>query len=328
MFRRVLRTVALFVVCLVAVTLAAGFSVKWYADHHFYDGYDPRQPLNASASEFTRVDGTINSFGVESPAKYRRQRIELDVRPGERIPALMTLPLEANGPVPVIVFLHGSHQEKEDLEHLCTPFNEAGFAMVCFDQYMRGERKVPKGNLLHVLSAYRERCWKNVLDTRHLVDYLQTRPDLDHKRIYLMGVSFGAITGTAVLAHEPRLLAGDLVVGGGDLRLLSTAPQVRRELAHWMLPFAAPLVKFVVGPIEPLRQAAAIAGRPVLLQNGSNDDVIVPEAGKALYAALRDPKEIRWYPVNHPNLEKNGAETVKMLGEGLKWLQEQDAKAH
>lgn len=307
----------------IALVVAVFLGVKMYADRHFYDGYDSGQLLNASASEPTVVDGTVKAFGQVLPAHYRRQRIELDVRPGERMPAILTLPSNTTGPVPVIVLLHGSDQEKEFVDEICTPFNEAGFAMVCFDQYMRGERRV-KGNVFTVARAYRERSWKTVHDTRHLIDYLQTRPDIAPDRVYLVGASYGAIIGTAVLAQEKRIKAGDLVVGGGNLRLIAKAPEVRRELPGWLAPFAGSLLALAIGPAEPLLHAPNIPGTPVFMQNGSNDGVVIPEAGKALFDALPQPKEIRWYPINHPDREKDGAMVIKLLGDGLQWISAHD----
>ncbi len=316
---------------LVGIVLCLGlcgtgfWAVKGYADRHYYDGYDPNLPLNAVVSDFKPVDGTVEAFGQRLPAHYREQRVEIEARPGERVPALLTMPMEAKDPVPVIVLLHGSDQNKEFVEKICTPFNETGFAMLCFDQYMRGERKV-KGNFLTTAIAYRARCWKTVHDARRLIDYLQTRPDISKNRIYLVGASYGAVTGTALLAQEKRIKAADLVVGGGNLRLLAKAPEVRRELPGWLLPFAGPVLAFIVGPAEPVFHAPKTAGIPVLMQNGTNDGVVIPESGKALYAALGDPKELRWYPVNHPDREPKGEEVIKMLGDGLQWLKQQDDK--
>lgn len=309
-------------VCLI-LCLAAFLAIKSYSDRHYYDGYDPTLPLNANVSEFKTVDGTVEAFGQQLPAHYREQRVEIEARPGERVPALLTMPVQAKDPVPAIVLLHGSDQEKEFVEEICTPFNESGFAMLCFDQYMRGERKV-KGNFLKTSIAYRERCWKNVHDARRLIDYLQTRGDIDKNRIYLVGASYGAVTGTALLAQEKRIKAADLVVGGGNLRLLAKAPEVRRELPGWLLPVAGPVLAFIVGPAEPVNHAPKTTGIPKLMQNGSNDGVVIPESGKALYAALAEPKEIRWYPVNHPDREPKGEEVIKMLNDGLQWLKQQD----
>lgn len=320
MLRRILLVCV--VTLVVAVALLVG--VKKYADSHFYDGYDAGVALNATATTPAPVDGTVKAFGQELQARYRKARIEFDARPGERVPAILTLPHDGDGPFPVIVLLHGSDQEKEFVDEICTPFNEAGFAMVCFDQYMRGERSV-KGGMVTTMRGYRERCWKNVHDTRRLIDYLVTRPDIAANRIYLVGASYGAVTGTAVLAMEKRIKAADLVVGGGQLGLLAKAPEVRRELPGWLVPFAGPLLTFAIGPAEPVFHAPNTGGIPKLMQNGSNDGVVIPESGQALYDALAEPKEIRWYPINHPDREEKGEEVIKMLGEGLAWLAQEDA---
>jgi dienelactone hydrolase len=318
-----IRRILFICFAVLAVGVVSLIALKSYADRHFYDGYDPKLPLNATVSDPVLVDKDIKAFGQAIKAHYRSQRIEIDVRPGERMPATMTLPVKADAPVPVIVLLHGSDQEMDFVEEICTPFNEAGFAMVCFDQYMRGERKV-KGGMWTMMTGYRARCWKTVHDSRRLIDYLQTRPDIDHDRIYLVGASYGAITGTAVLAQEKRIKAADLVVGGGNLKLLAKAPEVRRELPRWLLPFAGSFLSLCIGPAEPLLHARAASGIPILMQNGSNDGVVIPECGKALYAALGDPKELRWYPVNHPDREPKGEEVVKMLLDGMQWLKAQD----
>ncbi|MCX7671956.1 MAG: prolyl oligopeptidase family serine peptidase, partial [Anaerolineae bacterium] len=190
--------------------------------------------------------------------------------------------------------------------------------------YGRGERKVPGGALAAAL-AFRQRCWKTVHETRRLIDYLLTRSDIDGKRIYLVGASYGAITGVAALAQEDRIQAAILVVGGGDLPLLLKGREAQQQVPRWMAPLAARLLMFWLGPAEPLRHAPRVVQTPVLMQNGLNDSVVIPESGRALFAALGGPKEIRWYPIDHPDREKNGAEVLKMLAEALAWLQGQDA---
>lgn len=320
MLRRIL-----FMFILIAVVVIGGLALmKFQADKHFYDGYSSAHPLNAIADEPTLVDGTVEAFHQTLPAHYRRQRIEFDSQPDERVPAIMTLPVDATEPVPVLILLHGSHQEKEFVEEICTPFNKAGFAMVCFDQHARGERKV-RGSVLKTMKAFRDRCYKTVHDTRRLIDYLATRPDIDSKRVYLIGASYGAITGTVVVAQEKRIRAAALVVGGGNFRLLANAPEVRKELPKWLWPVAGPLMVVAAGVADPVHHAAQTAGTPVIMLNGSNDGVVTPESGEALYAALGEPKEIKWYPVDHPDREPNGEEVIKMLGDGLAWFMAQDA---
>jgi len=128
-----------------------------------------------------------------------------------------------------------------------------------------------------------------------------------------------------VVAQEKRIRAAALVVGGGNFRILARAPRVRENLSGWMQPLAGLLMTTMAGPGDPVRHAAQTAGTPVLMLNGTNDRVVTPEAGEALYEALGEPKEIRWYPVDHPDQEENGKEVLKMLKDGLAWLLEQDA---
>ena len=320
------RNIVLGILFLVLVTAAAVVVYKHQSDKNFYAGYKSEPPRNVVVDPPVLVESTVETFGEILPARYRKQVLSFESDAGERVPALLTFPvdMEEGARLPVIILVHGSHQEKGFLEEICTPFNEAGFAMACFDQYMRGDRKVKDGFLSNTL-AFRARFRKTVHETRRLIDYLETRPDIDGRRVYLIGASYGAITGTTVVAQEKRIRAAALVVGGGNFRLLARAPRVRESLPRWMQPLAGFFMTALAGPGDPIRYAALTAGTPVLMLNGTNDRVVTPEAGEALFAALGEPKEIRWYPVDHPDQEKNGKEVIRMLKEGLTWLQGQDA---
>ncbi len=320
MLRRIAATSFIVLLASVVLLLAA----KARADARFFEGYDAGIPLRAEESESWVVDGTQELWGVECRAHYRLEKVYFEARPGERVPTLVTLPLDFEGRAPAVVFLHGSDQEKEAVEKICTPFNEAGFVMACYDQHMCGERKV-EGGFVTTMRAVRERTWKTIHDTRRLIDYLVTRPDIDPERIYLAGASYGAITGTTVVAHEPRIKAAILVVGGGNFSLMGESPAIRRELPAWAVPWTRFLLTSILGVADPVLAAPHTGGTPVLMQNGTKDDVVVPAAGEALYEALAEPKEIRWYPVEHPDTEENGYEVLRMLDEGLTWLVEQDA---
>lgn len=318
------RTLLLLCVVLLLTTTAL-WGLKYRADRRFYEGYCPEHPLNATESPPEIINDTVKAFGQTLPARYRRIAFSFDTQPGERVPAILTLPLHETDPAPVLILLHGSHQEKEFVEEICSPFNEAGFAMVSFDQYMRGERRVTGGPATIAL-AFRDRCRRTVHDTRRLIDYLKTRSDIDRDRIYLVGASYGAITGTVVVAQDKRIQAAALIVGGGDFRLIAQAPEVQRELPGWLLPLAGRLLVLVAGVADPVHHAAHTAGIPVIMLNGANDGVVIPEAGEALYAALGEPKEIRWYPIDHPDREPDGAKVIELLEDGLKWFLERDAE--
>jgi len=320
-----IRKIAQRTAIVLAVLALALWGFKAYLDNGFLDRYDASVPLNTLEGGIELVDDEKDVFGVAVKRNYRRQEISFEARPGEAVPTLITLPAEADGPVPAIVFVHGSGQSKGFIEEISTPFNEAGFAMISFDQHMRGTRRV-EGNLRQGI-AWRERAWKTIADARRVIDYLETRPDIDPNRIYLVGASWGAITGTTVVAQDKRIKAAVLVVGGGDINTMLDAPLIRDNVPRPVLALARPVVRYLMSVADPVRHAHLATPTPVLMQCGSDDQLVSPEAGEALFAAMSEPKELRWYPIDHPGLRKtDGPEILRMLNEGLEWLEAEDRK--
>jgi hypothetical protein len=128
-------------------------------------------------------------------------------------------------------------------------------------------------------------------------DYLTRRPDVDSGAIAMIGASFGVPAATVAAALDTRIRAAAFLYGGGDLPLLlvqnvdlgsAAANRVGRALA-WLL----------ARPIEPTRHAGAIAPRPTLMVNSPTDSAIPRASIDELYAALREPKELRWVPLEH-----------------------------
>ena len=113
------------------------WAVKAYSDAHYFDNYDPSAPLNVSMGETTEVNR-----GIPEKA-YAITRFTFDAYQGEKIPTLISVPTNRSGKkLPTVVFLHGIGQNKNFLREITAPFNQVGFAFVCFDQYTQGERKL------------------------------------------------------------------------------------------------------------------------------------------------------------------------------------------
>lgn len=300
-----MRRILVFLVAFIAVLGAAGLVVKKNRDAHFYDGYEPTAPLNV----------TIRS--VEGKDSYELYNLQFDGVPGMAVPTLLAFPLEGTGPFPCIIFLHGIGQSKGFLEEIASPFTEAGFAFVSFDQYTRGERKLENSNPFFDAIALRRRSALNVIETRRLVDYLVSRPDISHDRIYLVGASFGAITGATAVAFEPRIAAAVMTYGGGDLDELLSSEAARSELGifHWPV---KELVLFLTAPSDPVQYVGKIAPRPLLFQNGTHDSLIPNAAADAFFAAANEPKTRTLYDSDHVGLDE--ANTRAVLNESLEWL--------
>ncbi len=332
-------------VLLVLIMLA--WAHKTYWDARYFDNYAPNAPLNAVLLNTEEVNKEVPEKGHAITA------FTFDGFQGEKVPALISLPLkQAEKKLPVVIFLHGIGQSKSFLRQITSPFNQCGFAFVSFDQYMQGERKLPKKSpILKYLRAFQERPAKTVNETRRLVDYLLTRTDIDPERIYLVGASYGAVTGSTVLAREKRIRAGVLTYGGGDFSVLFDSyanhiglavllhlidgkninpekpplPKLTalQECAVW--PFITVITcaaRYFVGAADPVHYADRIAPTPVYFQNGKYDVMVPARAGKALQDAAKEPKKITWYDSDHVGI--NVEHTKQVLTDGLRWLLEQD----
>ena len=179
MLKKALKIAAVVLVVLVV----ALWMRKAHYDAHYFDKYDPKAPLNVTVLE-------TEELNADAPEKaYTLTKLTFDGYGGEKVPTLMAMPKKADGKrMPAVVFLHGIGQNKNFLKELAPPFCQTGFMLLSFDQFMQGERKLPKGTSgLASLQAFRQRPWKTVNETRRLIDYLAERPDVDARRIYLVG---------------------------------------------------------------------------------------------------------------------------------------------
>jgi dienelactone hydrolase len=323
------------------------WAIKVYRDAHYFDHYAPSAPLNVTVIDTTEVNN-------ETPDNsYTITKFTFDGYKGEKIPTLISVPMKRRGKrLPVVIFLHGIGQNKNFLKEITAPFNQAGFALVSFDQYTQGERKLrAKHSFLARLKAFAQRPAKTINETRRLIDYLSTHPDIDPQRIYLVGASYGAVTGATVMARDKRLRAGVMVYGGGDFSKLLDSyanhlgvavalglidgknlnpekpplPKLTRSQERKVgvvIGCIKPLAHYFLGVADPIHYAGQISPRRVYFQNGKHDVLVPASAGQALQDAAKEPKKITWYDSDHVGIDLE--QTKRVLEDGLKWLLEQD----
>lgn len=298
------RRVATVLCALVLITTFASAIAKSLADRAFYAGYDPSAPLNIQF----RAEETTNG--------YRKIELTFEGLPGNRVPSILGLPIDGET-FPCVIFLHGIGQDKSFHDDIATIFTEAGFALATFDQFTRGERHLDDAGIVEEALGLRRRAALTVLETRRLVDYLETRDDIDAERIYLLGASFGAITGSTAAAFEPRIRAAVLTYGGGDLPKLFASREAKAALGP-LHGIVSRVTSFLMAPADPVHHVAKIAPRPVLLQNGEDDGIIPSSAARALQDAAAQPKYVVWYEGDHIGLDEDHVRQV--LEDTIEWL--------
>lgn len=309
-------------VVLFAVFAVALMAVKSNSDANYFMLNDPSLPVSVELSENAIVDEPVRLFGVEMPRNYRRTEFQIEARPGDWVPCVLTQPVDFEGRLPTILFVHGAGQSKSFVERISSPFNEAGFNMVSWDQWGQGDRQNDTSGIGR-LTEWHDRGWKAVHEAQRIMDYLVTRDDVDPDRLYIVGASYGSMVTTHVLAQDKRYDAAILLVGGGDFRIMADAPLIKDAMPGALHAVLKPAFVWMGKAFDPIHSAPNTGPIPILKQCGSADILVTPESGQALFDALAEPKELRWYDIDHPGLrDGDGPEIIRLLDDGLAWLAE------
>jgi cephalosporin-C deacetylase-like acetyl esterase len=256
-------------------------------------GYDKNLPLDPQVS-----------VAEETPA-YTCYKVVYRSAHDQRVPAFLVLPKNRSEDqkLPCVILMHGLGGDKSMLKMLWPMLTNAGYALFAIDAQYHGERK-PKDALpfFGVYPYYsRDALIQTVIDLRRAVDYLETRSEIDPKRIGYIGASMGGILGAMFAGVDDRVQAPILLVAGGnwkmmmDKSVLSLFRENRESQAAKEIERAMKAMDIV----DPIHWVGRISPRPVLMINGDADDVVPVEANRALHEAAREPKKIVWYKGGH-----------------------------
>ncbi len=279
--------------CALAVLTASAalllFAAKKVWDAQFFQGYDSRLALRENRLDRRPVPGGL------------REKWTLQLTPGKEVPVLFQYATVPDRKIPCLVLLYGIGQKMSFLDEIAPLYVQAGMGLICHEQLGQGERKSEgsKGGWKGLL-ALRRRASANFAEARRIVDFLETRPEVDPRRIFLFGISFGAITGTAPLAADSRFSGGILMWGGGDLPLLLGGDTgSSRSGKNRLSPWAARLSASLLSPAEPLDWVRDVGPRPLLFQNALADEIIPRRSTEAYFQKAAEPKKILWYSCGH-----------------------------
>jgi esterase FrsA len=114
---------------------------------------------------------------------------------GSEIIGYLRLPKKALGPVPLVIAVNGLDSRKEDLTETFAVILPYGIGVLAVDGPGTGQAPIK-------MSETAERMLSRV------IDYLQTRPEVDKTRIAMHGVSWGAYWATKMSIVERARLRG------------------------------------------------------------------------------------------------------------------------
>ncbi|HUQ66854.1 MAG TPA: dienelactone hydrolase family protein [Flavitalea sp.] len=148
------------------------------------------------------------------------ERLMLDINGLELVPAYFTKPKNSSGKLPVVLFDHshfGQYNVGKDeflfgrKEMQKPPYAEAlakqGYAGLCIDSWAFGKRAGRSEE-----DIFKDMLWKGqvmwgmmVYDNLRALDYLESRSDVDMKRVATMGMSMGSTMAWWLSALDERI---------------------------------------------------------------------------------------------------------------------------
>ncbi|HSN56909.1 MAG TPA: dienelactone hydrolase family protein [Candidatus Sulfomarinibacteraceae bacterium] len=146
-----------------------------------------------------------------------------------------------------------------------------------------------------------ERETTTVVDVRRLLDWAEGRPEIDGERFGLVGFSHGAIVAPVVAAHDDRIAALVLVVGGAfphrviarcEGSRTATIQDRAAELFGWSRDEMEARLEPIYRHVDPARYPGRVDPAGVLIFEASRDDCIPADAREALWEAMGRPE--RW----------------------------------
>ncbi|GAB3165417.1 dienelactone hydrolase family protein [Telluribacter humicola] len=262
------------------------------------------------------------------------EKLLMDINGQQEVPAYFTKPKNSTGKVPVILFNHshfgqyevGKNEFIKGRKEMQSPpyalaLARAGYAGLCLDSWGFGERKGPSE-----LDIFKEMLWKGqvmwgmmVYDNLRALDYLETRSDVDMKRVGTMGMSMGSTMAWWLAALDERIKVCVDMNCLTDYQTLIEEKGLNRHGIYYYVPDL--LNHFSTSSIN-----ALIAPRPHLGVAGSQDPLtplkglaIIDENLKEVYRkeGAPDAWQLRIYDV--PHLE-NAEMRQDIMAFFKKWL--------
>lgn len=158
------------------------------------------------------------------------------------------------------------------------------------------EKRLLSTDYKHSIEAVRQ----TVLDIRRAAGWMESRKELDSKRLGVVGTSLGSFMGTLAAEMEPKLRRVAVLLGGGGLvDAYYEDPRAADLRKMWeFLGGTKDKLKQMFAPVDPLTCAENLKDRKLLIVAAKKDDIVPPKMAEALWNAS-GRQEIVWFDANH-----------------------------
>lgn len=268
--------------------------------------------LTAFRAEFERPRVALapKVEATETMDGLLREKVTVSSEAGARVPLLLVRP--AGEPVrrPAVVCLHGLGGRKEGMLSYLETFARRGIVGVALDARYHGDRAGDvQAAMAEAFRTGKEHpyLWDTAWDTWRVLDYLETRPDVDRERLGVMGISLGGHT-TWMVSADPRVKVAVPCISVCSWRWQLENEGYTQRVKNLSKAFDAVKVELGEKEITPKVVAAAwqrwlpgipkkydcqdllgaMAPRPLLILGGDSDPVAPLEGAKLAITSIEE----------------------------------------
>ncbi|MCS7145379.1 MAG: alpha/beta hydrolase [Nitrososphaerota archaeon] len=212
--------------------------------------------------------------------------------PRGRLAAMVHVPRST--PAPALIMCHGFTGDRVEAHRLfvraAREFCRRGLLVVRFDFWGSGESE----GEFHEASFASE-----VEDLGSVLDYVAGRPDVDVRRLGVLGLSMGGAVSIFRASQDQRIrfvvswaAPADFVTLSEYMRSLIESSRVSGEYIDLPTGFRVSIRAFQeIASYRIAEAAAKISPRPLLVVHGSKDIVVPPEHADKIFSAAGEPRE-------------------------------------
>lgn len=242
--------------------------------YHFGSFLFAHDPVQMKAAHKKQIECRQLALPHLSPPG---ERVEIPYE-GRTLPGILRKPVSVDRP-PVVVMAVGLDSTKEETDAYETPFLARGMAILVFEGPGQGESQYD----LPIRGDFE-------VPVKAVIDYVETRKDLDTKRIGMWGVSLGGYYAPRAAAFEKRIKACIALGGPFDFgAAFDSLPDLTRET------FRIRSHSKTVEDARKIAQTLTLVGVaqsitcPIFIVNGRLDRVIPPADAERLAREVKGP---------------------------------------
>ena len=156
---------------------------------------------------------------------------------------------------------------------------------------------------MRLARASAERYRSTVVDMRRLLDWAETRDEIDSSRIGFVGFSMSALLTATLLGNDSRISAAVLMMGAANFADVFSAcgdraGEVRKHAMRdfgWSLQRYHDFFQGLFGPADPIRYAGHYDPDKILMIDTMFDDCMPESARAALWEVTGRPERITFF---------------------------------